>query len=1732
VPDLEDIVQRIALAGSDDVIASFGRIGEAGVQAFKQLAEAAGPVGKVLGGAAGALAGLVGGSFLWAERSSQAAHSLEILSKQSGESVESISSLQTALSAMGGGAANMQGMFRRMGNAITEAWSQVKIDVTNAADVQIKDTLSVEKAEENLFSVRQKHLKLLNETGDIAHQLATPEQERLEKRKKSQTELSEAEESLRVAEKKRRDDQRNSEPAYAKAIKDITEGTKNAAEAGKEANLSVENITKGLVANAPGAEEALKKFNGTLESIQGFGPQVTDILFRLADFLKNSGNAALNSAVQMHLFGRTVGTEMVVPLSQGSEALKEYQKRMEEFGLVITDKMTKAGTEFHQAFNRLSSALSITTEQIGLMFAPTFTEQMQTFTKYIEENHEAIMSWATDMVAQVKPIIIGFFDALKGLVGAMTGIDVGGGNAEKWKNTWIEVGRVIKTVADGIMSAINGIKSVIDSLLGTDISKITAGLIGLVGWAALGGTAGTLFVGGFLAALGGMFGPGGAIAAMFAPTALKALFGGGAPAATAGAATGAVEGAVAGAAGATAAGAMAKVGAKAGAKEFIVDEEGNLLRRVSGTFGTTEGVGSVVAGQGASGMRRIATATVIGEAVETEAAATGLLARASTALRGGVGATEAALAGGGALAAGGAAGMGFLSTAIVTAIVLTVLDVGLETAIAAVQKAMKKPEEREPETAAEAERQAQARLGLRVTQPTTVVTPREQAFETPYLGEGESVPPLSGEQYEEEQRKRRDEQRKIREADYANTKARTEELVVEMRKRAGPEVEAQLLALPEKEREAREAPMRRRAEAQAREELAARVQPGEAGYRQAYSLADVRAPLTRAQESKALDLVMKSEEEVANKRRTEALTIEQATEQVRAEAEASKQVETKKKEAAKKEEEGPKPGVPLSLPIDLTRPSATGGPINMVFKQIEEDRKKAEAEAKAPHIERPFTQAQFDAELRRQGVPLVPPSQAPPPPAGQPTLETSKIPDVSASLGKIPAPADATSASLQKLQTEVDKTTGKLGQLNQQAAPAPARGGMLGPGVEQAGGGHVRGFGSGTSDDVPAMLSVGEYVVRADGSNLGEAISHFRPHAWGGLIARGDYAKGGEVEVALANSTNLNQAWSSYAVGGDVKSTTQSQNTISEQASKQSSISTQNITGGDSNVDTASFAAGGDVKNITSSTNINARQFTAGGAVTGDGATSINAPTTFAEGGEIGGDTTSTTATDSTTASNQTTNVSAGQYFATGGPVSGDTDKTIIQHFAGGGVVNVRGGDVSTRMEANAVSHQQPEKQSQQKASDGSPERQGDLSVRHTAAAPNITQEGSQTHFSTGGPISIDSSSSDTQHFAAGGTVIDASRSETRGVTTQQGGDTTNINAPRFATGGIVGGDTVIGGVSRISSEQSFASGGSVGDRGTFDVRDRHGSTRQPSVLIRPDTDSSSHVTNTQQDGDTTNINAPHFAAGGVVGGDVTSNSINEHFATGGSVGDSIIIHTSPFAGDGQIAKDTRNPNAGEADSQAAPGASAGGLVDHIIRNYVTGGLVNNLVSSRFAQSFSDGGRVGISNLSSIVQHFARGGPVSNAVGSTVSNLANYFGSIAQTFSSGGSVDSSDQTINYAAASDRRSGGGALPTLGGLPRERASSPEPAIVGSAIAEMFNGGLVGGLSETMQPSSNNMSVGIGGSSAGSAPQGHPVNIVIDGNTFSGFTAPPHAIDQVQNYAVDRKLRSGGSKPSWYR
>jgi len=114
-----------------------------------------------------------------------------------------------------------------------------------------------------------------------------------------------------------------------------------------------------------------------------------------------------------------------------------------------------------------------------------------------------------------RPLLVGCLPEFprSDCIGAMTGIDVGGGAAEKWKERWIELGKVFKTIADGIMSAINGIKSAIDNLFGTDVSKLTAGLVGLAAWKLLGAAIGGSILRGIAAVV---LGPEGVVAILAA----------------------------------------------------------------------------------------------------------------------------------------------------------------------------------------------------------------------------------------------------------------------------------------------------------------------------------------------------------------------------------------------------------------------------------------------------------------------------------------------------------------------------------------------------------------------------------------------------------------------------------------------------------------------------------------------------------------------------------------------------------------------------------------------------------------------------------------------------------------------------------------------------------------------------------------------------------------------------------------------------------------------------------------------------------------------------------------------------------------------------------------------------------------------------------------------------------------------------------------------------------------
>ena len=90
-----------------------------------------------------------------------------------------------------------------------------------------------------------------------------------------------------------------------------------------------------------------------------------------------------------------------------------------------------------------------------------------------------------------------------------------------------------------------------------------------------------------------------------------------------------------------------------------------------------------------------------------------------------------------------------------------------------------------------------------------------------------------------------------------------------------------------------------------------------------------------------------------------------------------------------------------------------------------------------------------------------------------------------------------------------------------------AMGGYI-PGYSEGSGGKVRGAGTSTSDSIPAMLSNGEYVVRAS------AVSQYgvpffdkvnaQKFAFGGMVNMPRYETGGEVITAGAFNTNANNA--------------------------------------------------------------------------------------------------------------------------------------------------------------------------------------------------------------------------------------------------------------------------------------------------------------------------------------------------------------------------------------------------------------------------------------------------------------------------------------------------------------------------------------------------------------------------------------------------------------------------------
>lgn len=421
----DDILLNIGIEGTEDATGKLKQLGEEGKSALQSLGSAFGPLGEAAAEFSAALIGIgtaIGG---WAHQASEAITEMSHLAAQAGTTITQMSALEGTFASMGVNTDSLGVAFKRLAVQIESQWGQIQKSIRDSSSLAINDmlgmqsaALSVEKAQANLVTAQQKLRELT--TGEKVD----PAIAQMQAVKAAVLAVEEAE--LRVAEaaqkradavKKANDDQKNSMETVGQAVQSIASGQASFAEASKSANLELQNVIKGLILSTnagQGAAEGLQGFTGSLGDVTSQAPKAKEVFYQLADFMKNSGDASINTAVAFRLFGRGVRADLIEALSEGSAAIKDHEKHLEELGLVYSKADEDIAKGLHKATAALEYDLKTTSNQIGNLFSPAWTEVANNFAKAIEGAHARIIEFAQAVANDVNPAISDFFKMITG----------------------------------------------------------------------------------------------------------------------------------------------------------------------------------------------------------------------------------------------------------------------------------------------------------------------------------------------------------------------------------------------------------------------------------------------------------------------------------------------------------------------------------------------------------------------------------------------------------------------------------------------------------------------------------------------------------------------------------------------------------------------------------------------------------------------------------------------------------------------------------------------------------------------------------------------------------------------------------------------------------------------------------------------------------------------------------------------------------------------------------------------------------------------------------------------------------------------------------------------------------------------------------------------------------------------------------------------------------------------
>lgn len=245
----------------------------------------------------------------------------------------------------------------------------------------------------------------------------------------------------------------------------------------KKLNQNIDQAAKGSGAGA----DLFKRLGISVKDANGNILPTSAILEAIANKFQSLPDGAAKSALAIQLFGKS-GAALIPVLDDGGKAMAELSAQAEKLGLVFTKQEAVIGDNFGDALNVLTRQAVATSEHLGLLFAPAFTDLFKGLSDILAANKNAIIAFGQTLATQVGPVVKDFLNILSGNDSAVVNKNLLG-----VRDTVVAIGQalgivanIVNTVFTQLVELVRPFVEIINEAFGTKFTAQAVVISGII----------------------------------------------------------------------------------------------------------------------------------------------------------------------------------------------------------------------------------------------------------------------------------------------------------------------------------------------------------------------------------------------------------------------------------------------------------------------------------------------------------------------------------------------------------------------------------------------------------------------------------------------------------------------------------------------------------------------------------------------------------------------------------------------------------------------------------------------------------------------------------------------------------------------------------------------------------------------------------------------------------------------------------------------------------------------------------------------------------------------------------------------------------------------------------------------------------------------------------------------------------------------------------------------------